>query len=507
MNYTKKSSSCKQNPQTFNKIDKNSQISSKIEQKRGSASFANSAALLGNIEIGKLAYKISPKYIRFYNKQISQYALTVGNITDRPLEKRRLEKTLNKAEFKLKAKNDKLLKKINLMLCSCGRDLHFKNEDRIVDIKENEGKRRFSGLKSCGNNAACPVCAAKLSAIRGNQLKELMTVGRDNGRSFSQTVITIPHQPLEPLETTLNQVIDMSRYIFNSKEWKNFKEITKCRFVHGGLENMVSFKNGQVDWHPHKNYLLDFDISINEVIENLGLFSELELRLYVSKMMTKVGQRFLDKNNIDKVLLVPYFQENKKTKKIDVKGGVSVSLEFDDEYITKWGLDAEMTAGIYKQGRFDGSMLEDGTIKRSFHPFGLLQMIDKENKETSEDFKYQCIKVFQEFVLASRGKWWFYFARGSVDYYNEKYGSKIKVRDDKLELLFAEDNGQIFDSLTEEEWLYFEYKPIKEAIAFSFDTQKEVLEYIYSEIEKNRIRVAEKYNCRISTYLRERKKE
>ncbi len=190
MNYTQKNSSCEVN--YSHTIDKsiNSLInSSNINQN------TNVCSPLGNIEVGSRSPKINKVYKKFISKQISQYSLTVGNITDRPLEKRRLEKTLPKAEFKLKVKNDKLIKKINMMLCSCGRDIHFKNEEKIVDFKEYENIRRLKGLKSCGNNASCPVCASKLSAIRGNQLKEVMKVGRDNGRSYSLVVVTIPHKP------------------------------------------------------------------------------------------------------------------------------------------------------------------------------------------------------------------------------------------------------------------------------------------------------------------------
>lgn len=430
----------------------------------------------------------------------------MGNITDRPLEKRRLEKTLPKAEFKLKLKNDKTIKKINQSLCSCGRDMHYMNEDRIVDIKENNGKRRFTGLKSCGNNAACTVCAAKLSAIRGNQLKELMEVGRNNGRSYILVVPTIPHQPLEALDTTQNQIIDMPRFIFQETEWRDFRKLTKCRFLVGGLENMVSFKNGLVDWHPHKNYLLDFDIPTSEILEILGLDTELELSMYISEMMTRLGQKYLKKNKINKTLRPVRYVSNKKTNKVEVKGGITATLDFQDDYIAKWGLDAEMTASIYKKGRYEGSADNNGEVKQSFHPFGLAKLIDENNQETSEDFKYQCIMAFQEFVLASKGKKWFYFGKGQVKYYNDNYGSKIKVKKDEEELLTLEDNGDLFDSLCEEEWLFWNNSPIKEAIAFSLDTKQDVLEYIYTEIERNRIRVAETYDCKISTYLKKGKK-
>jgi len=510
LNYTQKKSSCEVNYTPI--IDKSSNYvntdkkSSKKQSGRSCASPKVSSALLGNREVGCKPKKIDTRYIKFYNKQIFQYALTVGNITDRTLEKRRLEKTLSKAEFKLKLENDKQIKKINQSLCSCGRDMHFMNEDKIVDIKENNGKRRFSGVKSCGNNASCPVCAAKLSAIRGNQLKELMEVGRNNGRSYILVVPTIPHRPLEALEITQNQIIDMPRFIFQENEWRDFRELTKCRFLISGLENMISFKDGLVDWHPHKNYLLDFDIKTSEILEILGLNTEIELSMYISEMMTRLGQKYLDKEKIKKTLRPVRYVLNKTTNKVDVKGGITATLDFQDDYIAKWGLDAEMTASIYKKGRYEGSADKNGEFKKSFHPFGLADLIDENNKETSEKFKYQCIKAFQEFVLASKGKKWFYFGKNQVKYYNDNYGSKIKVKKDEFELLELEDNGNIFDSLSEEEWLMFEYKPRKEAIAFSHNTNQEVLEYIYTEIEKNRIKIAENYNCRISTYLRQRKK-
>jgi len=319
-----------------------------------------------------------------------------------------------------------------------------------------------------------------------------MSAGRENGRSYMMVVSTIPHKPLESLNVTLNQVIDMSRYIFNSKEYKNFKKLSECRFVHGGLENMVSFKNGQVDWHPHKNYLLDFDVSIETVLKNLCLDNELALRMYVSKLMTKVGQRYLDKNKLEKTLLTPYLQQEKKNRRIHIKAGVSASLEFDDGYIAKWGLDAEMTSGIYKDGRFSDS----------FHPFNLLDFIHNENIETTKEQKYQCVKAFQEFVVASKGKNWFYFGRGAISYYNDNYNTELKVKKDEEELSTLEDDGELIYFLEEEEWLYFEPNPKKIGYALSLPTRKEVLEYIFEEIEKNRINIAEKYNCLISTYQR-----
>jgi len=475
MNYTKNLASCKQNLQTFKYIDENALNA--IDEN------ALNASLLVNREIGFKAQKIR---LKFKKKNIAQYALTVGNVEDNYLEKRRQKKLLFNAEFKLKAKNDSILKKINQSLCSCGRDPHFMNVDKSVEVKEDKnGKKHLKGLKSCGNNAACPVCAAKLSTIRSNQLKELMAVGRKNGRSYIQVTMTIPHQPKESLFDTLPQVEEMSRYIFARPEWKQFKELTKCRFVHGGLENMVSFKNGQVDWHPHKNYLLDFDMPINEVMEVLGKSFKIELCFYISQLMTNLGQKYLDFKKIDKQLLDVHYGVNKKTNNPVIKGGVVAIAEFKDDYIAKWGLDAEMTAGIYKNGRFDGSVDDEGQLKKSFHPHTLLEFIDQDNNETDEKFKYQCIMAFQEFVLASYRKHWFYFAKGAVIYYNENYGSEIKVKKDKDELVTLEDQGKRLKKIYFAEWQLFKVDPIKYGILITQKTKMDVMLYLESEMQKN----------------------
>ena len=459
----------------------------------------DSTLFLGNIENDKRSPKKHQtkerRYERLKNKytrkHVASYALTVGNVTDNPKLQEQLKSELSDEELEARIKKDVTLKKINISLTSCGVKHHFGNVPKIVSVFETEETRYVTGVQSCGNISACTVCAAKLSAVRGNQLTEMIEAGRKYLRFYMFVTTTIPHKAIEELEITLNQVIDMSSYIFNTREYKAFKALTGLRFVHSGLENMVSFKNGLVDWHPHKNFLLDFDYPIAVILQKLGLDNDLELRLYVSNMFTRLGQRYLDKKNINKTLLKPYVLEDEKTKRKEVKGGVSATTEFDDEYITKWGLDAEMTAGIYKNGRIEGSLDESGELKKSFHPFVLLDFINQENKETSEKFKYQSAKAFNDFVFASRGKRWFNFGRGSVAYYNQNYDTKIKVKKDAEELAELEKKGEEILKLSLEEWKSFKPNAKKIGFALSLPTREEVVAYVYGEIEANRIKEKE----------------
>lgn len=177
------------------------------------------------------------------------------------------------------------------------------------------------------------------------------------------------------------------------------------------------------------------------------------------------------------------FQEP-KSKRIHVKSGVSASLEFDDTYISKWGLDAEMTSAIYKDGRFGDS----------FHPFCLLDFIDRENTDISQKHKYQCSKAFQEFVSASKGKWWFYFARGAISFYNAEYNAELKVKKDEDELLSLVDNGELIYTLSNDEWKYFCPTSKKIGYALSLSTKDELINFIFEEIEKNRVLEIEKNN-------------
>lgn len=429
---------------------------------------------LGNREVGKRSKDF---YLKYRRKSIAEYSLTVGVTEDFIKKNKSILTTRKKNHFKTKLSFAKVLKSVNRSLCSCGNDLHYLNENSIVELKKNDGAYRLKGLKSCGNNASCPVCASKLSSVRSSQLKELMEIGKKNNRGYMMVVVTIPHKPKEPLSTTLNQVIDMSRYIFNSREWKNFKKITKCRFLHGGLENMVSFKNGLIDWHPHKNYLLDFDISIKDIYKKLNLDNEHDLRMYVSRMLTKLGQNYLFSNSIKKRLLSPYFEQSSSNNNLYLKGGISASIDFDDTYISKWGLSAEMTSGIYKDGRFNGG---------SFHPFGLLDLIDNDNRDVCDKQKYQAVRAFQEFVVASKGKWWFYFGRGAVSYYNNNYGSKIKVKKDDEELESFEDVGDVLDVFTFKDWIYFKSTTKKIYKAFSLKSDADVVSFFRQEIIRNR---------------------
>ena len=98
MNYTQKLSFSANTANLSNNF-----IDSKKNQEAKSSAFASdSVALLGNREIGKPNSKFEHIYKKYMRKQISQYALTVGNTKKLALSKNQKRTRLKKEDFNTK---------------------------------------------------------------------------------------------------------------------------------------------------------------------------------------------------------------------------------------------------------------------------------------------------------------------------------------------------------------------------------------------------------------------
>ena len=454
---------------------------------------------LADREIGKDLFlpKVS-KYL--YNSNLIGSAKVKTNETVEKFQKEFIlnkNKTIEKyqrksiAQFTLAKDNtNKQIEKTNKSLCSCGRDTHFMNEEGVVIVKETaKGKRHGEGLKSCGSAWVCPTCASKLSTVRGSQLKEMLDIGRDNNRTYIMSVLTVPHYVGDNLDYLMEMLNSTYHYVYNSKKWKDFKKDLELNFVHSGLEIMASFKNDTkgnigIDWHPHKNLLLDFAIPMEKIKEKiqfrLGLKNKLEgwqVQHYIADFIYQIANPYI-KKHYNRELKVP-FLENKKivfkdggyTNKLIVKGGVSCSVDFKSDYPTKWGLEVELTAGIYKNGQFEGA---------SFHPFVLLDFISKYNDKTDDKFKEKCIKAFKEYTLATKGKSFFRFAKNSKEFYD------LEIENDLEELQKLDSTGKELFSISENDWTLFKPTPMKLAKLFTLENKAYMIDYLTQEIENNK---------------------
>jgi len=152
---------------------------------------------------------------------------------------------------------------------------------------------------------------------------------------------------------------------------------------------------------------------------------------------------------------------------LQVKGGVSFNLDFEEEYTTKFGLVEEATAGMYKDG------------KGSFHPFQMLDMIRQDDEN-----KLLLIQMFREYALATKGKSFFRFGRGSIKYYQENYNLELDVLEDEQEILNREAQGEVIYSVDLKLWKLFNPNNLNIAVLLMLDTAEDMENYILQIINE-----------------------
>jgi hypothetical protein len=240
----------------------------------------------------------------------------------------------------------------------------------IHENQQKEGKRRFySGLQVCGSVWACPICAAKVTERRRQELEKSIIEAKKQGLHIYFATYTFSHHKKESLENNLSRFKD-ARHAVKSGRWaKDHKE--KYGIV-GSIEVLeVTYGHNSNGWHPHTHELI-----ITEKEVNLADF-ERDLRM---KWKAEAAKRGLTMNEHGFVI----------TK---TEGAIADYIaKFGKEPYNSnnvWGPEAELTKGHLKKGR---GPEEDEHLT----PFGILNAIDNGYEELEP--------VFQEYAIAFKGR-------------------------------------------------------------------------------------------------------
>jgi hypothetical protein len=249
---------------------------------------------------------------------------------------------------------------------TCMRARAFQQEVKVWKTKF--GTAHYSGLQTCGSVSACPVCSAKVGERRRAELLSAMAVHEGMGGNVHMLTLTAPHQKGDVLVDLLRQqskalnrfwkdrkVIDLMNemgYIGQVRAW----EITHGR--------KAARNNG---WHPHFHILLFTGKDVDPALFDESRRDDWALRLY------KVWAKACEFAGLG----TPSLEHGLK-----LDDGSKASA-----YVTKWGLEDEMTKGYSKKGK-----------QGSETPFDFLRavLVDKSDK--------QAAALFREFVRAFKGK-------------------------------------------------------------------------------------------------------
>jgi hypothetical protein len=268
-------------------------------------------------------------------------------------------------EFILQDQSAKLLPKERV--CNCLKKRIDKSKLREVKYNESRKKAHWANVQRCGSVWTCPVCAKQITEKRRSELEKGLNKWKTahSGHVLLLT-LTFSHSINESLSSLL---------IGLKKAYKRFCENTRVvnLMKSMGVEHKIKgfeVTYGRNGWHPHNHVLLLINHELRDFQEIKKELAELWITC-----CTKSG------------LNAPSMEHG-----LDLRDG-----NYAEKYVSKWGLEHELSKGHVKQGR-NGSLT----------PFDLLQysMVDASMNGRS------LASLFQEFAISMKGARQLVWSRG-----------------------------------------------------------------------------------------------
>lgn len=286
--------------------------------------------------------------------------------------------------FILQDQSSKLLPKERVRFCLKNRIDKTKN--RNVMLNEERKKMHWGNVQRCGSIWTCPVCAKQITEKRREELLIANKKWASENKYLYMITLTNSHNASHNLNfLKLGQRKAMTRFFKGRKAEALMGRLGK-RFHITNYE-VTYGKNG---WHPHHHILVFSDKYLG-----ISAFTDLEKEL---------KQHWINCCKLSNLPL-PSMEYG-----LDLRDGTYAS-----EYISKWGLEYEMTKGHIKKGR-----------KESITPFDLLQLSINNTFVHGHDSS----KLFQEFAIAFKGARQLSWSRGLKKYFGLNDVNDQEIVDD-----------------------------------------------------------------------------
>ena len=263
----------------------------------------------------------------------------------------------------------------------------------------------YGGLQTCGSVWTCPVCSAKIAERRRVELLQAMDIHRAQGGSVSLLTLTTPHQMGDDLSALLAQQGKALQGFLRDRQVKAVMaemgylgQVRALEVTHG----RKSEKNN--GWHPHF-HILQFHQVKGSASDRMDWTTRLYLRWVAYCQKAGLG--------------TPSFKHG-----IKLDDGTKAT-----QYVTKWGLEDEMTKGHTKKAKAGGET-----------PFDLLRSFLADGSDG------QAAALFREFAECFRGKCQLSWSRGLKARFFVDEKTDEQLADEK------EDNAVLLGQITLDQW-------------------------------------------------------
>lgn len=208
----------------------------------------------------------------------------------------------------------------------------FRIPKRDVELKLSieHQKGFFAGCEVCGSVWGCPLCAPKITERRRVEVSEAIERAKEMGFRVMLATFTVPHGLGDDVKVIRKKLQNAWSKMTELRAWKNMKSMVGLRESLRVLE--VTY--GANGWHPHFHALL--------ILEQNDFPSSMIKDLWFPHWLHVCRKAGLG---------------DPSPAAFDVDDGARAA-----QYVTKWGMDSELTKGHLKHG------------KKSVNPWDLLRV-------------------------------------------------------------------------------------------------------------------------------------
>lgn len=305
-----------------------------------------------------------------------------------------------------------------------------------IQVQKGQTCKRafYQGLMSCGSVWTCPVCASKIAERRRNELAEGLKSAKAQGLRVHFVTLTVPHGIGDDLHELLKRLRGALKRLSQGKH-----AISKQ--LNGSLVGYIrtlEVTHGQNGWHPHYHLLVFTDPSINSD----------------------------DLQNIYR----PAWQRACRLAGLpepsDKHGCTVQDGSHADKYISKWGLEDEMTKSHIKQTRRKGAT-----------PWGLLRcVLDGNDPEYPTD---RAASLFQLYAHAFKGSRQLYWSNGL----RKKLELSQEVSDEILADQPDDERATLIAELTVQDWRIIRKNKAESAILDAAEGGPDAVESLLDSLE------------------------
>ena len=267
----------------------------------------------------------------------------------------------------------------------------------------------YKGLQTCGSVWMCPVCSAKIAERRRLEIIQAMDAHKAAQGCVNLLTLTAPHQVKDNLVDLLAKQAKALNLFWSDRvvkeilaEMGTIGQIRALEPTHGRLSPQ---NNG---WHPHYHILLFQGIGVDLARFDQAQMTDWQVRLYLRWAARCVAAGLGE----------PSYAHGLKLDNGDQAA----------KYVSKWGLEDEMTRGHTKKA------LHGET------PFDLLRALQADRDDK------QAAALFIEYAKAFKGKRQLHWSKGLKKLY------QVKEKTDEALAAETDDKARLLGMLTIDQW-------------------------------------------------------